>query len=140
MNQLPKTAPIMSAFNFSLEPGSLGEEIQDNRGGAIGSRLLFALQAITSLIALPVLLLLGILETGFYAITCQGEKTKLAARATIAAVLLHSLFVLPFSIIQILFSKNWATKIGEPWQKGTVEIMKVATCQCSDSKKATARG
>ncbi len=123
-------SPLANVVKFSPKPMQIAEEIKDHRGGEIGSRLLSLLQIVTSLLAMPILLLVGVLEAAFLAITCRGKKALEALQTTGENITLHLLGAIPYSIFEAILPTKWANITNVFVMHGAGKAANLWKCSC----------
>lgn len=121
-------SPLKSMADLSMKPAELAGKLEENDSilSNIGSRTLMLVQVVTSLVALPILLLLGLLEATFHAITCNGSKATTTLKATLEAMTI-SFFMPPIALVAAITPEcirdpvingigKCAKKVMELWQ------------------------
>ncbi len=123
--------PILQAFELQKKGGILKE---------IGARALFIAQIVVSIIAIPILLLIGIFNAAFLALSLEGKKSLKTLQEMGKTVTLHLALFLPMSIVGLFTTKEITQSAGEPmssFSEALVELWDCKPCQ-SDNSRARA--
>ena len=100
-------------------------------------RFLYALQIVTSLVALPIITCIGLCESAFRAITFDGAKALSALQDTMTTLTIHTFAIIPFSVVGICASAETTLEIGESFQHFIEKIANVWNCTCCQSEQTS---
>lgn len=90
-----------------------GAQLEENTVfGEISGRLLLVVQAVTSLVALPIILLIGLLEAALLAITCNRNNALTTLEMTLSGLTEHLVLSIPISLIAIFTPKSIYDPVG----------------------------
>ncbi len=146
-------SPLYSVAKFSTKPLELAKNLRVSRfilndqyeiigikdpncfASEVGSRSLFLLQAITSIVALPIVLILGILESVFRLFTSGGEVALGTLRATIGFTTMTLLGTIPSALLSIFLTKNASNNVSTSINDFATKVGMVTSCYtCSDQE------
>lgn len=128
-------SPLKSTANFAAKPMEAAKELKENDSllSEIGSRALLLVQTVTSLLALPIILLFGLLEAAFHTITCNGSKAGTTLKATLEAVTIHLLLLAPASLVAALTPDCVREPTGKALLKVTEKVLELWQFNCCKS-------
>ena len=102
----------------------------------IGSRLLSAAQLLVSIVALPILLLIGLLETTFHLCTCSSNTLN-TLKVTLLTLQMQLGMLIPVSFAGIFLPYSATEKIAEALEKCQKPIIECLKRNENNTNRAT---